>query len=89
MTFHVLDEVLDLGEYGAALIVPPQEEITALQPGMVLRDARKNHHVLSEIQKEEDYTILCFRDSSPAALGRLMRDLFVDATAFEILEDAP
>ena len=70
---RMMDEVIDLAGFGAALLCIAGEPRT----GMRIRDARGQEHAVH------------LPDSDPAYLERLFRDVRVDATLFEEVDACP
>lgn len=77
---RVLDEVIELGERGVALLCMEGEP----KGGMRIADARGNVHLVADVAEQGDglYT-LYLPNGDPDYFGRLMRDVRVDATVFE------
>ena len=83
MQLRLLDEVMDLGERGAALLWLETEGEAIPHAGMKLRDARGNVHTVESVSREENvYTLLIARGDA-AYFGRLFRNVFLDACLFE------
>ena len=80
---RLLDEVMDLGERGVALLWVEAEDETAPYAGMRLRDARGGVHQVSAVTSEQGVTTLYLSGGSASYFGRLFRDIRVDGCAFE------
>ena len=83
---RLLDEVMDLGERGAALLWLEAEGETVPYEGMKLRDARGNVHVVSAVTREQQVYTLLISGGEAAYFERLFRNIFVDARVFEEVE---
>ena len=83
---RLLDEVMDLGDRGAALLWMEAEGETIPYEGMKLRDARGNIHEVTAVNREEHLYTLLIPGGSAAYFERLFRNIFVDACAFEEVE---
>ena len=80
---RLLDEVMDLGDLGAALLWMEAEGETVPYAGMKLRDANGNIHEVAAGSREEQICTLVIPDGRAAYFERLFRNVFVDACAFE------
>ena len=79
---RLLDEVIDLGFAGVALLCmegTPHE-------GMKLRDARGSIHTVASVSCEDGVYTLHLPEGDANYFGRLFRDVRVDATWFEEVE---
>ncbi len=83
MKLRLLDEVLELGERGIALLWMESEEDVRPYAGMKLRDARDNVHTVVSVSEQEELTTLYLPQGNAEYFGRLFRDVRVDATLFE------
>lgn len=83
MKLRLLDEVLELGERGIALLWMESEQDVRPYAGMKLRDARGNVHTVASVSEQEGLTTLYLPQGSAEYFGRLFRDVRVDATLFE------
>lgn len=83
MKLRLLDEVLELGERGIALLWMESEEDVRPYAGMKLRDARGNVHTVVSVSEQEELTTLYLPQGNAEYFGRLFRDVRVDATLFE------
>ena len=79
---RLLDEVIDLGPAGVALLCMEGEP----REGMRLKDARGNIHAVSSVSGAEGLYTLHIPEGSADYFGRLFRDVRVDATLFEEAE---
>ena len=86
MQLRLVDEVLDLGARGVALLC--DEEGAAVRPGQLLRDARGNAHRVASVAGENGLLTLHIPGGDAAYFGRLFRDVRVDGPLFTV-EDAP
>ena len=79
MLLRVMDEVIELGGLGIALLC------TAGEPrnGMRIRDARGNVHTVESVSEADGLFTLYLPDGNADYFGRLFRDVRVDATLFE------
>lgn len=80
---RLLDEVMDLGERGVALLWMEAEGETVPKPGMKLRDARGNVHTVVAVTAEESVHTLLIPDGDASYFGRLFRDIRIQADVFE------
>lgn len=80
---RLLDEVMDLGERGAALLWLEAEGETVPHEGMKLRDARGNVHEVAAVTREQHVYTLFIPGGSAAYFDRLFRNVFIDACVFE------
>ena len=83
---RLLDDVMDLGERGVALLWLEAEGETVPHEGMKLRDARGNMHEVSAVTREQQVYTLYIPGGEAAYFERLFRNIFVDARAFEEVE---
>ena len=83
MKLRLLDEVLELGERGIALLWMEAEGETVPYAGMKLRDARGNVHAVASVSEHDELTTLYLPEGNADYFGRLFRDIRVDATLFE------
>lgn len=83
---RLLDEVMDLGERGAALLWLETEGETIPYAGMKLRDARGNVHEVTAVTREQHVYTLFIAGGDAVYFGRLFRNIFVDARVFEEVE---
>lgn len=86
MQLRLLDEVMDLGERGVALIWLEAEGEAIPHEGMKLRDARGNVHEVSAVTCEQHVHTLVIPGGSADYFARLFRNVFLDATVFEEVE---
>ena len=80
---RLLDEVMDLGARGTALLWMEAEGETEPYAGMKLRDARGNVHTVASVTSEQGVFTLLIPDGSAAYFGRLFRDIRIQADVFE------
>ena len=80
---RLLDEAMDLGERGTALLWMEAAGETVPYDGMKLRDARGNVHTVASVTCEEGVYTLLIPDGDAAYFGRLFRNVFLDACMFE------
>ena len=78
---RILDEAIDLGPRGVALLCV--EYAKEPYAGMRLRDARGNVHTVARVSCQDGLYTLYLPDGDPSYFGRLLRDVRVDATHFE------
>ena len=83
MKLRLLDEVLELGERGIALLWMEADGDVRPYAGMKLRDARGNEHVVASVSEHDELTTLYLPEGNADYFGRLFRDIRVDATLFE------
>lgn len=83
MQLRVLDEVIEMGGFGIALLWVENSGDVRPYAGMRLRDARGNVHEVASVSVQEDVTVLHIPNGDADYFGRLMRDVRVDATLFE------
>lgn len=83
MQLRLLDEVMDLGSRGVALLWMEAEGERRPYAGMKLRDARGNVHEVASVSQYEQVTTLYLPQGDAAYFGRLFRDIRIDATLFE------
>jgi len=79
---RVLDEVIDLGVAGVALLSMEGEP----RDGMKLRDALGKVHTVVSVSSEGALSTLHIPEGSVSYFERLFRNIFVDATLFEEVE---
>lgn len=87
MELRLLDEVMDLGSRGVALLC--LEGAEPLAAGAVLCDERGNRHVVSAVSFQDGVYALHIQKGDAAYFERLFRDVRIDATRFTVEEDAP
>ena len=80
---RLLDEVMDLGARGAALLWLEAEGETVPYAGMKLKDAKGNVHEVSDVTREENVYTLLVPKGEAAYFERLFRNIFLDACLFE------
>lgn len=83
---RLLDEVMDLGERGVALLWMEASSETTPFAGMKLRDARGNVHEVAAVTHEEGVYTLLIPGGNADYFGRLFRDIRIQADAFEEVE---
>ena len=83
MKLRLLDEVLELGERGIALLWMEAGDDVRHYAGMKLRDARGNVHAVASVSEHDELTTLYLPEGNADYFGRLFRDIRVDATLFE------
>ena len=83
---RLLDEVMDLGERGAALLWMEAEGETVPYAGMKLRDARGNVHEVAAVTGDQGVFTLLLPKGDAAYFGRLFRDIRIEACVFEEVE---
>ena len=83
MQLRLLDEVMELGDRGIALLWLEAEGEARPHDGMKLRDARGNVHEVASVSTQEQVVTLYLPKGDASYFGRLFRDVFVDATLFE------
>ena len=83
MQLRLLDEVMELGDRGIALLWLEAEGEARPHDGMKLRDARGNEHVVASVSEHDELTTLYLPEGNADYFGRLFRDIRVDATLFE------
>lgn len=88
MQLRLMDEVMDLGPRGVALLCAA-EDAGGLRCGMRLIDARGRGHVVSAVTMQDGLCMLHLPQGEAAYFERLFRDVRVDATLFTLVEDAP
>ena len=86
MQLRLLDEVMDLGERGAALLWMEAEGEAVPHDGMKLRDAKGNIHHVSLVTREENVYTLLLPEGNAAYFERLFRNIFIEACLFEEVE---
>lgn len=86
MQLRLLDEVMELGERGIALLWMETEGEARPRAGMRLRDARGNVHEIDRVSGQENVMILYLPKGDANYFGRLFRDVRIDATLFEEVE---
>jgi len=82
MLLRVMDEVIELGGLGIALLCTAGEP----RDGMRIRDARGNVHAVESVAEADGLFTLYIPQGDAAYFGRLFRDVRVDATLFEEAE---
>lgn len=80
---RLVDEVMDLGERGVALLWMEAAEETVPYAGMKLRDARGNVHAVSDVSGDQGVYTLLIPEGDADYFGRLFRNIFLDACVFE------
>ena len=80
---RLLDDVMDLGARGAALVWLETEGETVPYEGMKIRDAHGNVHEVAAVTREEHVYTLFIPGGDAAYFARLFRNIFVDARVFE------
>ena len=83
MQLRVLDEVIEMGGLGIALLWMENSGDVRPYAGMRIRDARGNEHEVASVSAQDDVMILHIPEGDADYFGRLMRDIRVDATLFE------
>jgi len=83
MQLRLLDEVMDLGERGIALLWMEAEGEARPHAGMKLKDARGNVHEVAAVSGHEAVMTLYLPQGDADYFGRLFRDVRIDATLFE------
>lgn len=83
MKLRLLDEVLELGERGIALLWMEAGDDVRPYASMKLRDARGNVHAVASVSEHDELTTLYLPEGNADYFGRLFRDIRVDATLFE------
>lgn len=83
MQLRLLDEVMELGEKGIALLWIETEGEIQPYAGMKLRDARGNVHEVDAVRLHEHVMTLHLSKGNADYFGRLFRDVRIDATLFE------
>ena len=79
---RMMDEVIDLAGFGAALLCIAGEPRT----GMRIRDARGQEHAVGSVSEQDGLYTLHLPEGDADYFGRLFRDVRVDATLFEEAE---
>lgn len=80
---RLVDEVMDLGERGVALLWMEAAEETVPYAGMKLRDARGNVHAVSDVSGDQGVYTLLIPEGDVDYFGRLFRNILLDACVFE------
>ena len=80
---RLVDEVMDLGERGVALLWMEADGETIPYDGMKLRDARGNEHTVAAVTSEQGVYTLLIPEGDAAYFGRLFRDVRIAADEFE------
>ena len=80
---RLLDEVMDLGERGVALLWMEAAGETVPFSGMKLRDARGNVHGVAAVSEQDGVWTLHVPEGEAAYFERLFRDVRVDAARLE------
>lgn len=88
MEFRVLDEVVEIEGTGLMLFAM-QEDCQMLFDGCRIRDSRGNIHIVESIGCQEGLSTLFIRGGHANYFRRLFRDIFVDATLFELADTEP
>ena len=88
MQLRLMDEVMDLGPRGVALLCAA-EDAGALRAGGRIVDARGHEHAVSAVTLQDGLCTLHLPQGEAAYFERLFRDVRVDATLFTIVEDTP
>lgn len=83
MQLRLLDEVMELGDRGIALLWLECEGEVRPHDGMKLRDARGNVHEVSRVEQQDQVMMLYLPMGDANYFGRLFRDVRIDATLFE------
>lgn len=83
MKIRLLDEVLEMGGRGIALLWMEAGEDVRPYAGMKLRDARGNVHAVASVSEQGELMTLYLPEGNADYFGRLFRDIRVDATLFE------
>ena len=83
---RLLDEVMDLGERGVALLWMETDGETIPYAGMKLRDARGTVHTVASVSSEQGVYTLLISSGDAAYFGRLFRDIRIQADVFEEAE---
>ena len=83
MQLRLLDEVMELGDRGIALLWLEAEGEVRPHAGMRLRDARGNVHEVADVSSHESVMTLYLPAGDASYFGRLFRDVRIDATLFE------
>ena len=79
---RILDEVIDMGAHGVALICVEGEA----RGGMRVRDALGNVHEVASVHEQDGLRVLHIPQGNVAYFERLMRNVRVDATLLEAEE---
>lgn len=88
MLLRLLDEVMDLGARGVALLCAAQDAAT-LRPGMYIVDARGRAHKVSAVSLQDGICTLHVPAGEAAYFERLFRDVRVEGTLVSVGEDTP
>jgi len=83
MQLRLLDEVMELGERGIALLWLESGDDVRPYDGMKLRDARGNVHEVASVSAQDQVMTLYLPLGDANYFGRLFRDVRIDATLFE------
>lgn len=86
MTVRLLDEVFSAGEKGVLLL--SYQEDAPFAEGARLRDALGAEHEIMMVSRQEDIITLLVKGGDRPYFERLFRNVYVDATAFELAVDA-
>ena len=86
MQLRLLDEVMDLGERGVALLWLEAEGECRPHSGMRIRDARGQVHAVTAVSVQEGVSTLYIPQGKADYFGRLFRDVRIDAALFEEVE---
>ena len=82
--FRVMDELAEIPGHGVILFV--EEGGADFADGCVIRDVRGNRHTVASTHEEDGLIWLELPQADAEYLGRLLRDIRVDATLFELEE---
>lgn len=88
MQLRLLDEVMDLGARGVALLCAAQDA-TALHPGVYIVDARGQAHKVAAVTLQDGICTLHLPRGEAAYFERLFRDVRIEGTLVSIGEDTP
>lgn len=83
---RLVDDVMDLGERGIALLWMEAEGETVPYAGMKIRDAKGKVHTVADVACDEGVYTLLIPDGKADYFGRLFRNIFLDACVFEEVE---
>jgi len=86
MQLRLLDEVMDLGERGVALLWLEMEGESRPRAGMRIRDARGQVHEVAAVSEQDGVSTLYIPQGKAEYFGRLFRDVRIDAALFEEVE---
>ena len=79
---RILDEVIDLGGHGVALLCIEGD----VRSGMRIRDALGHVHTVASVASQDGLLTLHIPQGEASYFERLMRNVRVDATHFEVEE---